>query len=83
MTYHVYILQSLKDGRFYFGQTQNLNARFEKHNNALAERYNEEGVFPKVILLDQNQNVISELRYDKGMTAKSFINQLDSKIKKQ
>ena len=32
MTYFVYILQSKKDGRFYFGQTQNILARLDKHN---------------------------------------------------
>ena len=36
MTYYVYILQSLKDGRFYFGQTQDIKARFERHNNGLS-----------------------------------------------
>ena len=33
MTYHVYILQSEKDGRFYIGQTQNLTLRVDAHNS--------------------------------------------------
>ena len=31
--YFVYILQSLKDTKYYIGQTDNLNERVRKHNN--------------------------------------------------
>ncbi len=31
-TYYVYILQSLKDGRFYTGHTANLKSRLARHN---------------------------------------------------
>ena len=30
--YFVYILRSLKDSRYYIGQTENLDERFKKHN---------------------------------------------------
>ena len=33
MTYFVYILQSLKDGRFYIDQTQNIELRLEQYNS--------------------------------------------------
>ena len=33
MGYFVYILQSEKDGRYYYGQTQNLTSRLEDHNS--------------------------------------------------
>ncbi|MCF8332218.1 MAG: GIY-YIG nuclease family protein [Bacteroidales bacterium] len=33
MAFFVYILFSEKTNRFYYGQTQNLNVRMEKHNN--------------------------------------------------
>lgn len=32
MTYFVYILKSKSSGRYYVGQTQDLNSRLEKHN---------------------------------------------------
>jgi putative endonuclease len=32
MPYFVYIIQSLKDGTFYVGSTQDLNERIERHN---------------------------------------------------
>jgi putative endonuclease len=31
--YYVYVLRSLKDGRFYTGQTQDLKTRLELHNS--------------------------------------------------
>jgi putative endonuclease len=30
--FYVYILKSLKDGRFYFGQTNNVDKRLKQHN---------------------------------------------------
>ncbi|MES0364136.1 MAG: GIY-YIG nuclease family protein [Desulfobacteria bacterium] len=32
MVYFVYILQSLKDGSYYVGSTQDLDSRLERHN---------------------------------------------------
>ena len=32
MSYFVYILQSLKDGSYYVGSTQNLDERVKRHN---------------------------------------------------
>ena len=32
MVYFVYILQSLKDGSYYVGSTQNLDERINRHN---------------------------------------------------
>ena len=31
--YHVYVLQSLKNGQLYFGRTENLEERLSEHNN--------------------------------------------------
>jgi len=35
MTYYVYILQSLKDGRYYIGSTHDVEARLRFHNAGL------------------------------------------------
>lgn len=32
MTWHVYILRSLKDGKYYIGSTSNIKQRLERHN---------------------------------------------------
>jgi putative endonuclease len=33
--YYIYVLQSLKDNKFYTGCTDNLKRRFKEHNNGL------------------------------------------------
>jgi putative endonuclease len=33
--YYIYVLQSLKDSRFYTGYTNNLKRRLKEHNNGL------------------------------------------------
>lgn len=33
--YTMYILESLKNGRFYYGHTKDLNKRLEEHNNGV------------------------------------------------
>jgi thioredoxin-related protein len=48
----------------------------QEHNDALAEKYNKDGVFPRVILLDNNQNALGLIEYEKDMDAASFIAQI-------
>ena len=43
------------------------------HNETLAEKYNQAGIFPKVIFLDKNLNPLGEVQYRKGMSSKTFI----------
>ncbi|MFN6380309.1 MAG: GIY-YIG nuclease family protein [Flavobacteriales bacterium] len=35
MNFHVYILQSLKDGKYYYGFTEDLDTRLSFHNEGL------------------------------------------------
>ncbi|MFA5554158.1 MAG: GIY-YIG nuclease family protein [Phycisphaerae bacterium] len=37
--YYVYILQSLRSGRLYIGQTKDLNHRIDEHNTGQGGRY--------------------------------------------
>jgi putative endonuclease len=37
MTFHAYILQSLKDGSYYIGSTNNLEDRVERHNQGRSQ----------------------------------------------
>jgi putative endonuclease len=37
MPFHVYILQSLKDGNYYIGSTNNLEDRVERHNQGRSQ----------------------------------------------
>ncbi|MBR0570583.1 thioredoxin family protein [Microvirga sp. STS03] len=43
-----------------------LPAEQVKHNEQLAEKYNTEGVFPLVVLVDEDGNVISKTGYQTG-----------------
>ena len=38
----------------------------QNHNNALAEKYNKRGIFPFVVVLDKNGNVLGETGYMKS-----------------
>ena len=46
-----------------------------QHNEALAERYNKSGAFPKIILLAADETVISNLKYD-NQSPEVFIQQI-------
>ena len=37
MFHYIYVLQSMKDNKFYTGYTKNLKLRFERHNKGLVE----------------------------------------------
>ncbi len=49
----------------------------QTHNNALAERYNQKGFFPLVVMLDMDGNVLGETGYIKR-TPKEFIKLITS-----
>jgi thioredoxin-related protein len=49
----------------------------QKKNNALAEKYNKEGYFPLVILLDEKGNVLGKTGYKK-VSPKEYIQLLNS-----
>ncbi len=46
--YFVYILESLRDGSFYFGQTRDLNSRLARHNAGL-EKYTSKKIPWKIL----------------------------------
>lgn len=48
------------------------------HNEALAERYNPDGVFPRVVVFDQQQQVLGQVEYRKNMTDAVFIAQVEA-----
>lgn len=53
-----------------------LPADIQKKNDALADKYNPEGIFPYTVLLDSNGTVIKKWNglYEKG--AESFVNEI-------
>lgn len=49
----------------------------QEHNEKLAERYNKEGSFPKIILLDNNENELGKVSYKKNSPPQDFIAQIE------
>lgn len=45
------------------------------HNEALAAKFNTSGIFPKVVLMDQNMNKINDISY-KGQSVDDFLSNL-------
>jgi len=45
MSYYVYVIRSLKDGRLYVGQTINLKARLKRHNEGKVQSTKNRGPF--------------------------------------
>ncbi len=54
----------------------------QAHNDALAEKYNREGVFPKMLLLNADQEIIGTVPYRKNLSTDAFLQQLQSLIAK-
>lgn len=52
----------------------------QERNNALAEKYNKQGIFPFVVILDASGHVLGETGYKK-MTPEAYITHLNSFLK--
>ena len=52
----------------------------QQKNNQLAEKYNKQGYFPFVVILDKEGNVLGEAGYEK-MTPSAYIKKLESFVK--
>lgn len=59
-----------------FPQRKKLPEETVKQNEELAEKYNPQGIFPKIVLLDKDQNLIANIPYTR-QSAEVFISQLD------
>ena len=59
-----------------FPQRKKLAAETIKRNEELAEKHNPQGVFPKIVLLDKDQNLIVNIPYSR-QSAEVFIRQLE------
>lgn len=52
----------------------------QQKNNQLAEKYNKQGYFPFVVILDKEGNVLGEAGYEK-MSPSAYIKKLESFVK--
>ncbi len=55
-----------------------LSKEHQKHNNQLAEKYNQNGYFPLVVVLDKNLKVLQKTSY-KDTSVAEFIKLLDAR----
>lgn len=58
-------------------KSNQLSAELQQHNNELAERYNQNGYFPFVLVLDKEGKVLGETGYKK-MSPSEYIKLLES-----
>ena len=58
--YYVYVLQSLKDGRFYKGLTKNVETRLKEHNTGQTK--STKGYCPWVLVYQEELKTLSEAR---------------------
>ena len=55
MPHYVYILQSLKDHKYYIGETHDVNARLLFHNSEL-QRFTKSRIPFKIIITEEYEN---------------------------
>ncbi|WP_340156567.1 thioredoxin family protein [uncultured Winogradskyella sp.] len=53
-------------------KSNKLTTEQQEHNNALAEKYNKNGYFPFVVILDSDGNELGSLGYEKTTPTKYF-----------
>ena len=64
MPHFVYILQSLKDGKYYIGETNDVEQRLLFHNNGFQRSTKNRRPF-KLVLFEEFQNRIEALKREK------------------
>jgi putative endonuclease len=67
--FKIYILQSLKNGRYYIGSTEDVDNRLEKHNAGLVR--STKGFIPWKIVYTENYNTRSDA-YRREMEIKKY-----------
>ena len=67
---------------FPYKKKNSLEPKHQEHNDALAEKYNSEGVFPKVLLLNPSEEIIGTVEYHKDMSPSSFVEELSKLLNK-
>ncbi len=58
---------------FPYKKANQLSKEERTRNELLAEEYNADGQFPRLVFVDANEAVVSEISYTKSMTAESFV----------
>lgn len=63
---------------FPYRRKNRLSKKQRKYNEQLAEQYNKEGSFPKVLLFDDQANLIGNVAFQPNQSPKEFIDQIET-----
>jgi putative endonuclease len=80
MTYYLYILKSIKNGRYYVGTTKDLLARLERHNQGRS-KYTKNARPWELVFSEENPNRSEAMKREyliKKQKSKDFIEALIS-----
>jgi thioredoxin-related protein len=62
-----------------FPYHKKIEAEIQNQNEQLAEKYDKEGAFPKIVIIDKNQKVIFEKGYTNS-TPDVFVKEIEAKL---
>ncbi|MEO5976609.1 MAG: thioredoxin family protein [Chryseolinea sp.] len=62
-----------------FPQRKTLSKVVQDQNEALAERYNPQGIFPNILLIKSDGTVVSTITYD-SQSAKQFVSEIKQSL---
>ena len=65
---------------FPYSKKNKLSKEQTKHNEELADKYNSEGTFPKMILLDNSQESLGLVNYKKNYQTDDIIDQIKTLV---
>jgi thioredoxin-related protein len=66
---------------FPYKKKNRLSKEQQKHNEALAEKYNPKGAFPLMVLLDKSGKLIESYNYNKLLAPKDYVRLFELKSK--
>jgi putative endonuclease len=80
MSYYVYIIQSAKDGRYYVGSTQDIEARVARHNQGRSKYTRNRGPWEVVYFEEYSRraDAVKREKVIKNRKRRDYINRLVS-----
>ncbi len=72
----------LLEADFPYKRKNKLSKEQTQHNEQLAEKYNQNGAFPKMVLLDGDGKVLEEMTYDERQSTQDYISYIKNNITK-
>ena len=80
MNYFIYILQSLKDGRYYIGSTQDISSRLERHNEGRSKATKTRGPW-QVVYTEEFETRAEAVRRESEIKSKKSRTYIDNLVR--